>query len=95
MSARRRPWYHELVTRRKDPSYAVVLEGHCLEKMIVDDIPNEDAEAAVRSGSLVPERCETPDKLVFRRRWRSRDHLVVVARFRPTHVKVVTVYVED
>lgn len=81
--------------RRRDPRYPVVIEGHCLDKMIADDIPDEDAEDTVRSGTLMPEKCVSPDKLVFRKPWRTRDHLVVVARFRPTHVKVVTVYVKD
>lgn len=94
MTGRPHSWCHELAKGRTNREYEVVIQGHCVDKIIEDDIPEGDVEATVRSGSLMPEKCAKPDKLVFRKRWKTRG-LVVVTRFRPTHIKVVTAYVED
>lgn len=69
-----------------------MVAGHALERMIVRSIDDDEVEAAVRRGSVLPGLCERPDQLGFRRRPRTRGNLVVITRFRPTHIKVVTVY---
>lgn len=98
MTPRKRRWYLALAARRRDLSYPVLISGHCLEdKMIPLGIPPETVEACVRWGAIVPEKCEKPDKLVFRKFEKppQTQPLVVVTRFRPTHIKVVTVYREE
>lgn len=92
MKARRRPWYLVLAQRRADPDYEIVIAGHALERMMARSIEDDEVEATVRRGSVAPELCERPDQLGFQRRRRTRDTLIVITRFRPTHIKVVTAY---
>lgn len=94
MVARGRAWYQPLLRRRTDLRYPVVFEGHCVVRMIERNVDETDAERIVRKGSVVAAKSEEPDTLALRAPYRKRDRLVVVARFRPTHIKVVTVYVE-
>lgn len=97
MVKKRQRWYRELAQSRTNVAYPVVISGHCLvDKMIPLNIEEEAVEAAIRNGSLVPEKCEEPDKLVFVSRKGARDEpLVVVTCFRSTHIKVLTVYLEE
>lgn len=98
MPPRRRRWYHMLGACRASPTYPVLISGHCLiDRMIPLNIPEEDVEAAVRFGPFLAEKCAQPDKLVFRtpgRKWKGK-YMIVVTRFRKTHIKVVTVYPQE
>jgi hypothetical protein len=95
---RKATWYQVLAQARTKKAYPIVIAGHCLvDKMIPSNIEVSDVEAAVRSAPIVTEKCELPDKLVFRSvsKESGKRPLVVVTRFRQSHIKVVTVYLED
>ena len=81
-------WHDRLLSlRRKLKIYA---RGHCFkDKMRPASIDFDSVVDVVKTGSLVVEKCEQPDKLVFK-----KGRLFVVCRFRIDHIKVVTVYID-
>ena len=74
----------------------MVIAGHCLvDKMIPLNLDEGLVEATVRKGSILSAKCEKPARLAFRLRESGQAAVVVIAQFRRTHIKVVTVYREE
>ena len=88
-------WYEKFLNERERLKDNFVLSFHCVvDKMSPLNLNARDVQEIVMTGKVVQDKCEKPNKIAFARYYGKELNTtyVVVTRFNPNNIKVVTLW---